>query len=330
MIQNAVLARLWFLLRGLSPGIEQMVGNLADGCPPLLQTDIWNALNKSNINEKWAVDRDSWDLLDADRKLIIFAAYLDTISSVPPIADQWVRSGSSLKKKAKVSQSKISTEWQTAGAVSDSEDDYVDEFDVFVSRSNAPFDEDFSTEELDSSTAEFDRNLDDDDDDDDYYFCWDSTSAKQSNEDLVHTISSRPSSANTISHFEFDLLKKLSRKSMWKLSKQERIQLFSIWVKILKDDAIRDVAKYQSDFRRASSVDNLYNDRVDANALRSADVVGMTTNGAAKYNSLLRVLQPEIIVVEEAAEILEANIIAAITPETKQIILIGDHLQLRP
>jgi len=34
--------------------------------------------------------------------------------------------------------------------------------------------------------------------------------------------------------------------------------------------------------------------------------------------------------VEEAAEILEPSILAAITPKTERLILIGDHKQLRP
>ena len=64
--------------------------------------------------------------------------------------------------------------------------------------------------------------------------------------------------------------------------------------------------------------------------LQSTAVIGMTTNGAAKYNALLRALKPEVIVVEEAAEILEASVIAAFNSRTKHVVLIGDHLQLRP
>ncbi|OQR79981.1 NFX1-type zinc finger-containing protein 1-like [Tropilaelaps mercedesae] len=59
-------------------------------------------------------------------------------------------------------------------------------------------------------------------------------------------------------------------------------------------------------------------------------VVGMTTTGAAKYNKLVRQLQPQIVVVEEAAEILEAHLLASLTPSLKQLILIGDHQQIQP
>ena len=56
----------------------------------------------------------------------------------------------------------------------------------------------------------------------------------------------------------------------------------------------------------------------------------MTTNGAAKYSEMMRSLRPEVIVVEEAAEVTEASIVASLTKSTKHLILIGDHLQLRP
>ncbi|XP_022686760.1 NFX1-type zinc finger-containing protein 1-like isoform X2 [Varroa jacobsoni] len=59
-------------------------------------------------------------------------------------------------------------------------------------------------------------------------------------------------------------------------------------------------------------------------------VIGITTTGAAKYNRLVQRLACEIIIIEEAAEILEAHLITALNPQTKQLILIGDHQQLQP
>ena len=45
-----------------------------------------------------------------------------------------------------------------------------------------------------------------------------------------------------------------------------------------------------------------------AQLLREARVIGATTTGAAKYGALLRELAPQIIVIEEAAEVLEAHV----------------------
>lgn len=63
---------------------------------------------------------------------------------------------------------------------------------------------------------------------------------------------------------------------------------------------------------------------------RSVDVIGLTTTGAARRRDLLARLQPKIVLVEEAAQVLEPHIIASLTPSCQHLIMIGDHLQLRP
>lgn len=44
----------------------------------------------------------------------------------------------------------------------------------------------------------------------------------------------------------------------------------------------------------------------------------------------LRALRPRIVIVEEAAEVLEAHLVASLTQACQHLILIGDHQQLRP
>ena len=39
---------------------------------------------------------------------------------------------------------------------------------------------------------------------------------------------------------------------------------------------------------------------------------------------------PRVVMVEEAAEILEAHVLSSLSPRTKQLVMIGDHKQLRP
>jgi len=56
----------------------------------------------------------------------------------------------------------------------------------------------------------------------------------------------------------------------------------------------------------------------------------MTTTGVAKFHNLIQAVRPPIIIVEEAAEVLESHIITALSSTTKHLILIGDHEQLRP
>ncbi|KAI1298412.1 NFX1-type zinc finger-containing protein 1 [Halotydeus destructor] len=65
-------------------------------------------------------------------------------------------------------------------------------------------------------------------------------------------------------------------------------------------------------------------------ACQGCDVIGMTTTGASKYRDLVEMLAPKIVMIEEAAEILEPYLISALTRKTQHVILIGDHKQLRP
>lgn len=64
--------------------------------------------------------------------------------------------------------------------------------------------------------------------------------------------------------------------------------------------------------------------------LRSARVVGCTTSGAASRQGILQALGARIIIGEEAAEACEGHILSTLSPKTEHLILIGDHLQLRP
>lgn len=58
-------------------------------------------------------------------------------------------------------------------------------------------------------------------------------------------------------------------------------------------------------------------------------VIGMTTTGAAKYRKLLQEVRPCLVIVEEAAEVLEAHTITTLSPACQHLILIGDHHQVR-
>ncbi|CAI6350819.1 unnamed protein product [Macrosiphum euphorbiae] len=64
--------------------------------------------------------------------------------------------------------------------------------------------------------------------------------------------------------------------------------------------------------------------------LNNSYVVGLTTTGAAMRHSLLLELGPPIVIVEEAAEVLESHVVASLTESCQHLILIGDHQQLRP
>ena len=64
--------------------------------------------------------------------------------------------------------------------------------------------------------------------------------------------------------------------------------------------------------------------------LRQRKVLGMTITGASIHSSMLQQLRPSVVIVEEAAEVLEPQLVATLGPHVKQLVMIGDHKQLRP
>ncbi|KAE8154703.1 P-loop containing nucleoside triphosphate hydrolase protein [Aspergillus avenaceus] len=64
--------------------------------------------------------------------------------------------------------------------------------------------------------------------------------------------------------------------------------------------------------------------------MKSKRIIGCTTTAAAKYTADINTVAPGIILLEEAGEILESHVLSAMGPRTKQLVLIGDHQQLRP
>jgi len=67
-----------------------------------------------------------------------------------------------------------------------------------------------------------------------------------------------------------------------------------------------------------------------AEVIRRKRIIGCTTSAAAKYRKELQNAKPGIVIVEEAGEILESHVLSSLATNTKHLVLIGDHLQLRP
>ncbi|KAJ9219090.1 hypothetical protein DTO169C6_8600 [Paecilomyces variotii] len=67
----------------------------------------------------------------------------------------------------------------------------------------------------------------------------------------------------------------------------------------------------------------------DYNILKSAKVIGMTTTGLSKYRALVSSLKPKIVMVEEAAEVIEGPVAVACIESLQHLILVGDHKQLQ-
>lgn len=126
-----------------------------------------------------------------------------------------------------------------------------------------------------------------------------------------------------------DRLPKASRR-IWGLPVPTRHAKLASWkLEILKARASDFHMIIQEYNNCLSRLDGMFNEK-NAHIMKSKRIVGCTTTAAAMYVKELQAASPEALLVEEAGEILESHIITALGSRTKQLILIGDHKQLRP
>lgn len=78
------------------------------------------------------------------------------------------------------------------------------------------------------------------------------------------------------------------------------------------------------------SINEVHRSERELAILRSRRIIVSTTTAAAMQIDLIRAAYPDVVLVEEAGEILESHVLAALTPSVRRLLLIGDHKQLRP
>uniref|UniRef100_A0A2K6MG87 NFX1-type zinc finger-containing protein 1 n=1 Tax=Rhinopithecus bieti TaxID=61621 RepID=A0A2K6MG87_RHIBE len=117
---------------------------------------------------------------------------------------------------------------------------------------------------------------------------------------------------------------------VWQLDLSSRWQLYRLWLQLYQADTRRKILSCERQYRTSAERMAELRLQEDLHILKDAQVVGMTTTGAAKYRQILQKVEPRIVIVEEAAEVLEAHTIATLSKACQHLILIGDHQQLRP
>jgi helicase required for RNAi-mediated heterochromatin assembly 1 len=122
----------------------------------------------------------------------------------------------------------------------------------------------------------------------------------------------------------------LKEQDMWKMPENIRGAVYRHLqgeTKKCLRDRVRQKAKAYDAQARLRRIGNWERDEL---ILRKQKIIGMTMTGLSKYRGLISALQPRVVLVEEAAETLEAPVVVACVPSLQQLILVGDHQQLRP
>lgn len=59
-------------------------------------------------------------------------------------------------------------------------------------------------------------------------------------------------------------------------------------------------------------------------------IIGVTISGAARFTNVFSRLNSKVLLIEEAAEVLDSHLTCILTKNIQHLILIGDHQQLKP
>lgn len=117
---------------------------------------------------------------------------------------------------------------------------------------------------------------------------------------------------------------------LWKCSKDERTRLLAYWTDEIVTTEVPRLARLRAKLVESKTRITALQDQTKLAILKKAKVIGCTTNGAANILPLLSSAMPRVLIVEEAGECLESHVLVNLVASIEHLILIGDHLQLRP
>ena len=122
----------------------------------------------------------------------------------------------------------------------------------------------------------------------------------------------------------------LEASGVYEMISAERRALYRYW----RDGILNSVREHiwlaLKSYKRSKDRLNQCRQEVNLRCLQEASVIGVTTTGLARHIELLQRVKAKVVLCEEAGEVLEAHTLTALLPGVEQLILIGDHQQLRP
>ncbi|KAG1856384.1 P-loop containing nucleoside triphosphate hydrolase protein [Suillus subalutaceus] len=112
---------------------------------------------------------------------------------------------------------------------------------------------------------------------------------------------------------------------IWTTPLPVRKNMLAKWTNDLQKQMVEDVGSVGRDYNSCQiDLARKFGESLGA-TLQAKRIIACTTTGAAKFTEDLRTAAPDVVLVEEAGEILESHILTAFGANTNQLILIGDH-----
>ncbi|RKP19364.1 P-loop containing nucleoside triphosphate hydrolase protein, partial [Rozella allomycis CSF55] len=117
---------------------------------------------------------------------------------------------------------------------------------------------------------------------------------------------------------------------VWCMNGEKRLELLRSWINEINNEFELDFGNKILEYNNTIEMLKELCGESDIREIRSKRIMGCTTTGAAKNSHLVEAFDANVLILEEAGEVLESHVVTSISKSCKQIIMIGDHKQLRP
>lgn len=119
-------------------------------------------------------------------------------------------------------------------------------------------------------------------------------------------------------------------KNVWDIAPVQRRRLVEKWFSDVFQENAESVQEHVRRYNEIQDQMDVHFSENKVQILREKRIIGCTTTAAAMQSKLISSAGVGVVLVEEAGEIQESHVLAALTPSVKQLVTIGDHKQLRP
>ena len=124
--------------------------------------------------------------------------------------------------------------------------------------------------------------------------------------------------------------KEILTNNLWSLNSDDRICMYTRWVNLFKRRKTMEIQALKQQYNESFKILQELRLQEDRYIMQNAYIIAMTTTGSARYHTILKDIGPRIVIIEEAAEVFESHIVSSLSRHCEHLILIGDHVQLKP
>lgn len=121
-----------------------------------------------------------------------------------------------------------------------------------------------------------------------------------------------------------------TKENIWRLNRIERLELCKDWEDEFMCEKIKNLTSQLSRYSDLAIRHSNLKEAAKMSSVGSVNILACTTTFAAKSRSLIDSFRPNVLLVEEAAELHESHVLTNVSSRIKHLIMIGDHKQLRP